>query len=97
MLFIKYVFSYFSMFISKKLLKKERYRVFDNGLQRVGGYCPDQKASLELNTGGKISLSLVHFDILWSQSIQIIFYIAFSVGFNFNRKSKYLKNAHKII
>ena len=38
------------------------YRVFDNDLQRVGAYCLDQKASLELKTGGIISPSLVHFE-----------------------------------
>jgi hypothetical protein len=35
------------------------YREFDNDLQRVGAYCSDQKASLELKTGGKF---LVRFD-----------------------------------
>ena len=38
------------------------YRLFDKDRYKVWVYYSDQKASLELNTGGKISLSLVHFD-----------------------------------
>ena len=38
------------------------YRVFDNDKHKVWAYCSDQKESMELKTGGKISLSLVHFD-----------------------------------
>ena len=38
------------------------YRVFDNDRYKVWAYFWDQKASLGLKTGGKISLSLVHFD-----------------------------------
>ena len=37
------------------------YRVFDNDVKKVGAYFSDQKSSLELKTGVKISLSLVHF------------------------------------
>jgi hypothetical protein len=41
---------------------KSEYSVFDNDLQKVGAYCSDQHAPLELNKGGKISLILVHFE-----------------------------------
>ena len=37
------------------------YRVFDNDRNKVWAYCSDQKASLELKIGGKISMSLIHF------------------------------------
>ena len=36
--------------------------MFDNDRYEVWAYFSDQKASLELKTGGKISLSLVHFE-----------------------------------
>jgi hypothetical protein len=61
-----------------------KYRVFDNDWYKVWAYCPDQKASLELKTGGKLSLSLVHFDkymsnwdkkalLLWMALSEILF------------------------
>ena len=36
--------------------------MFDNDRHKVWAYCSDQKSSLELKTGGRISLSMVRFD-----------------------------------
>ena len=49
--------------ICKFGLISENYRVFDNDRYKVWAYCSDQKASLELKTGGNISLSLVHLHV----------------------------------
>ena len=46
----------------KTIYKEYSYRVFDNDRYKVCTYSSDQKALLELKKGGKISLSLVHFD-----------------------------------
>jgi hypothetical protein len=46
----------------KYLNERWLYRVFDNERHKVWAYCLDQKSSLELKTGGKMSMSLVHFD-----------------------------------
>ena len=51
--------NFFLCFIGKSnsMTNKYTYRVFDNKIQKA--YCSDQKASLEVKTGGNISLSLV--------------------------------------
>ena len=48
--------------VSQPTSQMRNYRVFDNDLQKVCANCSFQKSSLELKTGGKISLSLVHFE-----------------------------------
>ena len=46
------------------------YRVIFNDIDKVQAYCSDQKSSLKHKTGGKISLSLVHFDKFFHYSFK---------------------------
>ena len=64
LLLLKFREENFILFASQNIFRLSMwtYRVFDNELQKVWAYCSDQKGSLELKTGGKILLSLVHFD-----------------------------------
>ena len=50
-----------SLIIPSFLTSEDSYRVFDNDVKKVGAYFSDKKSLLELKTGVKISLSLVHF------------------------------------
>ena len=46
--------------------------------------------------GGRIYLMAKHFDIWWFQSIQMIFYFAFSWGFNFHKNWNLWKYTKKV-
>ena len=62
------------MFTTK--FAKSSYRVYDNDEYKVFAYCTDQKASLELKTGDKISMSLVHFDKYMSIKQKEVWYMS---------------------